>query len=137
MSSEMETVHMLAANICSPPLIVLAQAPASAHTPQHGRGSFLNFDDFDIELHNIREDHYSIDVKIGEPYLSNTHRKLSSQNELALSIEMLRKIWKPDTFVYNGKKSYLHTITTPNRFVRWDTVAISASKRSIRRFVIY
>ena len=34
---------------------------------------------------------------------------------------MLRKIWKPDTFVYNGKKSYLHTITTPNRFVRWDT----------------
>ena len=31
---------------------------------------------------------------------------------------MLRKIWKPDTFVYNGKKSYLHTITTPNRFVR-------------------
>ena len=49
---------------------------------------------------------------------------------------MLRKIWKPDTFVYNGKKSYLHTITTPNRFVRWDTVATSASKRSIRRFVI-
>ena len=55
---------------------------------------------------------------------------------LALSIEMLRKIWKPDTYgetgrallslsriiflvVYNGKKSYLHTITTPNRFVRY------------------
>ena len=49
---------------------------------------------------------------------------------------MLRKIWKPDTFVYNGKKSYLHTITTPNRFVRWATVATSASKGSIRRFVI-
>ena len=49
---------------------------------------------------------------------------------------MLRKIWKPDTFVYNGKKSYLHTITTPNRFVRWNTAATSASKRSIRRFVI-
>ena len=40
------------------------------------------------------------------------------QSALALSIEMLRKIWKPDTFVYNGKRSYLHTITTPNRFVR-------------------
>ena len=37
------------------------------------------------------------------------------QDALALSIEMLRKIWKPDTYVYNGKKSYLHTITTPNR----------------------
>ena len=40
------------------------------------------------------------------------------KDALALSIEMLRKIWKPDTFVYNGKRSYLHTITTPNRFVR-------------------
>ena len=40
------------------------------------------------------------------------------QSALALSIEMLSKIWKPDTFVYNGKRSYLHTITTPNRFVR-------------------
>ncbi|XP_023346187.1 gamma-aminobutyric acid receptor alpha-like [Eurytemora carolleeae] len=40
------------------------------------------------------------------------------KDALALSIEMLRKIWKPDTFMYNGKKSYLHTITTPNRFVR-------------------
>lgn len=40
------------------------------------------------------------------------------KDALALNIEMLRKIWKPDTYVYNGKKSYLHTITTPNRFVR-------------------
>ena len=40
-----------------------------------------------------------------------------AQDALALSIEMLRKIWKPDTYVYNGKKSYLHTITTPNRWI--------------------
>ena len=39
-------------------------------------------------------------------------------DELALSIEMLRKIWKPDTYIYNGRRSYLHTITTPNKFVR-------------------
>ena len=45
--------------------------------------------------------------------------KISSQDALALSIEMLRKIWKPDTYVYNGKKSYLHTITTPNRWFWW------------------
>ena len=44
------------------------------------------------------------------------------QSALALSIEMLSKIWKPDTFVYNGKRSYLHTITTPNRFVRYATL---------------
>lgn len=37
---------------------------------------------------------------------------------LALSISMLKRIWKPDTYFYNGKQSYLHTITTPNKFVR-------------------
>lgn len=42
----------------------------------------------------------------------------SGRKNLALSIEMLRKIWKPDTYIFNGRKSYLHTITTPNKFVR-------------------
>ena len=32
--------------------------------------------------------------------------------------QMLQKIWKPDTYIFNGRKSYLHTITTPNKFVR-------------------
>ncbi|XP_023311170.1 gamma-aminobutyric acid receptor alpha-like [Anoplophora glabripennis] len=43
---------------------------------------------------------------------------LHSSDTLALSISMLAKIWKPDTYFYNGKQSYLHTITTPNKFVR-------------------
>lgn len=42
----------------------------------------------------------------------------SSKTTLALSISMLERIWKPDTYFYNGKQSYLHTITTPNKFVR-------------------
>ncbi|KAK4887223.1 hypothetical protein RN001_003494 [Aquatica leii] len=42
----------------------------------------------------------------------------NSKDTLALSISMLAKIWKPDTYFYNGKQSYLHTITTPNKFVR-------------------
>ncbi|XP_049861517.1 gamma-aminobutyric acid receptor alpha-like [Schistocerca gregaria] len=41
-----------------------------------------------------------------------------SKETLALSISMLARIWKPDTYFYNGKQSYLHTITTPNKFVR-------------------
>lgn len=41
-----------------------------------------------------------------------------SSDTLALSISMLGRIWKPDTYFYNGKQSYLHTITTPNKFVR-------------------
>ncbi|RZF41722.1 hypothetical protein LSTR_LSTR008597 [Laodelphax striatellus] len=40
------------------------------------------------------------------------------KDTLALSITMLEKIWKPDTYFYNGKQSYLHTITSPNKFVR-------------------
>ena len=30
----------------------------------------------------------------------------------------LAKIWVPDTFIVNGKQSFLHKITVPNRFVR-------------------
>ncbi|KAG5338925.1 GBRAL protein, partial [Acromyrmex heyeri] len=42
----------------------------------------------------------------------------SGKETLALSISMLAKIWKPDTYFYNGKYSYLHTITSPNKFVK-------------------
>ncbi len=37
---------------------------------------------------------------------------------LSLSIKMLEGIWKPDTFIYNGKRSYVHTITQPNKLLR-------------------
>lgn len=39
-------------------------------------------------------------------------------NELALNWAFLAKIWVPDTFFVNGKQSFLHKITVPNRFVR-------------------
>ena len=32
--------------------------------------------------------------------------------------QFLNKIWKPDTFFVNGKKSKMHKITVPNRFLR-------------------
>ena len=28
----------------------------------------------------------------------------------------LAKIWRPDTFFLNGKQSFLHKITVPNRY---------------------
>ena len=39
----------------------------------------------------------------------------SGLEELALNWAFLAKIWVPDTFFVNGKKSFLHKITVPNR----------------------
>ena len=52
------------------------------------------------------------------PLILLTNLSFITQSALALSINMLTKIWKPDTVVFNGRKSYLHTITQPNIFVR-------------------
>merc|ERR1719422_1221798 len=61
---------------------------------------------------------YIMDCYFRQSWVDKRLSFVGYKDALALSIEMLRKIWKPDTYVYNGKKSYLHTITTPNRFVR-------------------
>ena len=40
----------------------------------------------------------------------------SGLHELALNWAFLAKIWRPDTFIVNGKQSFLHKITVPNRY---------------------
>ncbi|CAJ0581075.1 unnamed protein product, partial [Mesorhabditis spiculigera] len=37
---------------------------------------------------------------------------------LSLAMSMLDKIWKPDTYFWNGAGSYIHMLTSPNRLVR-------------------
>ncbi|XP_037077195.1 gamma-aminobutyric acid receptor subunit alpha-6-like [Pollicipes pollicipes] len=37
---------------------------------------------------------------------------------LSMNWLFLEKVWKPDTYFLNGKKSYLHKITVPNKFLR-------------------
>ena len=37
---------------------------------------------------------------------------------LQVSISILDRLWKPDTHFFNGKRSYLHTVTSPNKLLR-------------------
>lgn len=46
------------------------------------------------------------------------HEKLPGLDEFSLSWLFLDKVWKPDTYFVNGKKSHLHRITSPNKFLR-------------------
>ncbi|XP_023714026.1 gamma-aminobutyric acid receptor alpha-like isoform X3 [Cryptotermes secundus] len=61
---------------------------------------------------------YSMDCYFRQSWVDRRLAFQGNKETLALSISMLQRIWKPDTYFYNGKQSYLHTITTPNKFVR-------------------
>ncbi|XP_069677742.1 gamma-aminobutyric acid receptor alpha-like [Periplaneta americana] len=61
---------------------------------------------------------YSMDCYFRQSWVDRRLAFQGNKETLALSISMLKRIWKPDTYFYNGKQSYLHTITTPNKFVR-------------------
>jgi gamma-aminobutyric acid receptor subunit alpha len=39
---------------------------------------------------------------------------------LRVSINFLERIWKPDTHFFNGQKSYIHMVTSPNKLLRID-----------------
>ncbi|XP_067948092.1 gamma-aminobutyric acid receptor subunit alpha-5-like [Watersipora subatra] len=41
-------------------------------------------------------------------------------NSMLLSTHVLKKMWSPDTYITNGRKSTLHTITVPNMYIRID-----------------
>ncbi|KAK2581655.1 hypothetical protein KPH14_002154 [Odynerus spinipes] len=61
---------------------------------------------------------YSMDCYFRQSWVDRRLAFQGGKETLALSISMLARIWKPDTYFYNGKQSYLHTITSPNKFVR-------------------
>ncbi|CAG0904527.1 unnamed protein product [Darwinula stevensoni] len=57
-----------------------------------------------------------IQVNIGPTPASGS--PFAGLTELSLNWQFLEKVWKPDTFFVNGKRSYLHKITVPNRLLR-------------------
>ncbi|XP_067118249.1 gamma-aminobutyric acid receptor alpha-like isoform X1 [Centruroides vittatus] len=77
---------------------------------------------------------FSLDCYFRQKWIDKRLAFTGIMTTLALSISMLEKIWKPDTYIYNGKYSYLHTITSPNKFVRLyqDGQVLYSSRLTIR-----
>ncbi|XP_012264972.2 gamma-aminobutyric acid receptor alpha-like isoform X2 [Athalia rosae] len=61
---------------------------------------------------------YSMDCYFRQYWRDSRLSFLGPIKSLSLSIKMLERIWRPDTYFYNGKHSYVHTITVPNKLLR-------------------
>ncbi|XP_043241098.1 gamma-aminobutyric acid receptor alpha-like [Amphibalanus amphitrite] len=61
---------------------------------------------------------YSMDCYFRQMWRDQRLTFNSSIDQLSLSIKMLEGIWKPDTYFLNGRGSYVHTITRPNKLIR-------------------
>ncbi|XP_076749781.1 gamma-aminobutyric acid receptor subunit alpha-2 isoform X3 [Xylocopa sonorina] len=61
---------------------------------------------------------YSMDCYFRQSWRDSRLSFLGPIKSLSLSIKMLERIWRPDTYFYNGKQSYVHTITVPNKLLR-------------------
>ncbi|XP_037787749.1 gamma-aminobutyric acid receptor alpha-like [Penaeus monodon] len=61
---------------------------------------------------------YSMDCYFRQSWVDERLAFSDLEEAFTLSVSVLEKLWKPDTFIYNGKQSYVHLITTPNKFIR-------------------
>ncbi|KAJ8269467.1 hypothetical protein COCON_G00120740 [Conger conger] len=64
---------------------------------------------------------YTIDIFFAQTWYDSRLKFNSSMKVLMLNSNMVGKIWIPDTFFRNSRKSNAHWITTPNRLLRlWN-----------------
>ncbi|XP_072424566.1 gamma-aminobutyric acid receptor subunit alpha-2 isoform X1 [Chiloscyllium punctatum] len=61
---------------------------------------------------------YTIDVFFRQSWKDERLKFKGPMNILRLNNLMASKIWTPDTFFYNGKKSVAHNMTMPNKLLR-------------------
>ncbi|KAI8798103.1 gamma-aminobutyric acid receptor alpha-like isoform X2 [Biomphalaria glabrata] len=61
---------------------------------------------------------YTLDCYFRQRWMDRRLAMNVSLENLTLGIKILERIWHPDTVFYNGQKSYLHAITSHNRFLR-------------------
>ena len=61
---------------------------------------------------------YQMDAYFRQTWVDKRLTYESDVEEMVVHIMLLERIWKPDTYFYNGKGSYLHTISSPNKLLR-------------------
>ncbi|KAG8202112.1 hypothetical protein JTE90_010473 [Oedothorax gibbosus] len=61
---------------------------------------------------------YSMDCYFRQTWYDSRLQFFATKNVLALDWKFLQKVWIPDTYFLNGKSSYLHKVTVPNKFIR-------------------
>ncbi|KAI4804377.1 hypothetical protein KUCAC02_026007 [Chaenocephalus aceratus] len=61
---------------------------------------------------------YTIDVFFRQSWKDERLKFHGPMNTLPLNNLMASKIWTPDTFFHNGKKSVAHNMTMPNKLLR-------------------
>lgn len=61
---------------------------------------------------------YSMDCYFRQTWSDSRLQFHSHQDVLSMDWKFLQKVWIPDTFFLNGKSSYLHKVTVPNKFIR-------------------
>lgn len=61
---------------------------------------------------------YTIDVFFRQSWKDERLKFHGPMNILPLNNLMASKIWTPDTFFHNGKKSVAHNMTMPNKLLR-------------------
>ncbi len=63
---------------------------------------------------------YQMDCYFRQSWVDKRLKFSGPIKTLAISVTILDRLWKPDTHFFNGRKSYLHTVTTPNKLLRID-----------------
>lgn len=61
---------------------------------------------------------YTIDVFFRQSWRDERLKFDGPMQVLPLNNLLASKIWTPDTFFHNGKKSVAHNMTTPNKLLR-------------------
>lgn len=78
---------------------------------------------------------YTIDVFFRQKWKDERLKFKGPMNILRLNNLMASKIWTPDTFFHNGKKSVAHNMTMPNKLLRiQDDGTLLYTMRYVFRF---